>query len=79
MYRKQLSLSPFLKYINKLKENDKYESLAKAKLSFAKEYNIQYIVIDNQSQLDSVFVPYINKEILNTYTNERFVILDEIK
>lgn len=80
IYKKQLLSSPFRKYVQELREQNKFSSLDAAKLQFVKEHKIKYVIVDVGAELDNVFIPYVKKEIVNDYlAKEKFFLLKEIK
>ena len=75
IYIKQLKSSPILKYIDSLKRENAFVSLSISKLQFIKDHNIEFIVVEKDIELDSIFNSLILKTISDPLSNEKFVIL----
>lgn len=74
-YKKNLQNSIFYRFVEQQKQKNKFESIQQSQIDFIKEYKIEYLVASNNVKLSPLINVLIKKEIKDTISGERFIIL----
>lgn len=70
---------PFNRYVEIQKKNGEFISLNHSQERFIKEQKIEFIIVSPKESIPTSLHPFIKEQILDSKTNETFVLLDKSK